>query len=157
MISEIFSDVILEGLYKLKLQDSVQLQIVLALYDRETVQHNGQTIFLRLKTAVKLFVDQMMRTRNFTVRNEVRDQKDDRRLPHQIPRQRQTKEKKKSGNEEEGTSDKRSEIPCRYRGCNTYKNVMEIWASSRVSKLQVRQKDGIHGKHVEAVENSAKG
>ena len=35
--SEMPSDVILEGLYKSKLQDSVQLQIVLALNDQETV------------------------------------------------------------------------------------------------------------------------
>ena len=64
------SDVILEGLYKSKLQDSVQLQTVLALYDEETVRNNGQTRYSRLKTSVKL-LDQMMRTRNFRVRNEV--------------------------------------------------------------------------------------
>ena len=34
--SDMPSDVILEGLYKSKLQDSVQLQTVLALYDQET-------------------------------------------------------------------------------------------------------------------------
>ena len=56
------SDVILEGLYKSKLQDSVQLQTVLALYDQETVRNNGQTMCLRLKTSVKLHIDQMMRT-----------------------------------------------------------------------------------------------
>ena len=48
----------------------------------------------------------------------VRDEKDDRLLPHQIRRPRLTKggEKsfKKSGNREESSSDKRSEIPCRY-------------------------------------------
>ena len=37
------SDVILEGLYKSKLQDSVQLQTVVALYDQETVRSNGQS------------------------------------------------------------------------------------------------------------------
>ena len=69
--SDMPSDVILEGLYKSKLQDSVQLQTVLALYDQETVRNNGQTSYLRLKTSVKLHIDQMMRTRNFRVRNEV--------------------------------------------------------------------------------------
>ena len=69
--SEIPADVILEGLYKSKLQDSVQLQTVLALYDQETARNNWQTHYLRLKTAVKLHIDQMMRTRNFRVRNEV--------------------------------------------------------------------------------------
>ena len=65
------SDVILEGLYKSKLQDSVQLQTVLALYDQEAVRNNGQTSYLRLKTSVKLHIDQMMRTRDIRVRNEV--------------------------------------------------------------------------------------
>ena len=51
------SDVILEGLYKSKLQDSVHLQTVLALYDQETVRNNGQTSYLRLKTSVKLHID----------------------------------------------------------------------------------------------------
>ena len=69
--SDMPSDVILEGLYKSKLQDSVQLQTVLALYDQETVRNNGQTSYLWLKTSVKLHIDQMMRTRNFRVRNEV--------------------------------------------------------------------------------------
>ena len=65
------SEVILEGLYTSKLQDSVQLQTVLALYDQETVRNNGQTSYLRLKTSVKLHIDQMMRTRNIRVRSEV--------------------------------------------------------------------------------------
>ena len=56
---------ILEGLHKSKLQDSVQLQTVLTLYDQETVRNNGQTSFLRLKTSVRLHIDQMMTTRNF--------------------------------------------------------------------------------------------
>ena len=61
------SDVILEGLYKSKLQDTA----VLPLYDQETVRKNGQTSFLRNKTSVKLHVGQMMTTRNFSVQNEV--------------------------------------------------------------------------------------
>ena len=65
------SVVILEGLYKIKLQDSVQHQTVLALYDQETVRNNGQTSSSRLKTSVKLHIDQMMRTGNFRVWNEV--------------------------------------------------------------------------------------
>ena len=70
-MSEMPSNVILKGLYKSELQDSVQLQTVLALYDQETIRNNGQTSCLRLKTSVKLHVDQMMRTRNFRVRNDV--------------------------------------------------------------------------------------
>ena len=64
------SDVILEGLCKSKLQDSVQLQTVLALYDHGTVRNNGQTSYLRLRTSVKLHIEQMMRSRNFRVRSE---------------------------------------------------------------------------------------
>ena len=37
--SDVPSDVILEGLYKSELQDSVQLQTVLAFYDQETVRN----------------------------------------------------------------------------------------------------------------------
>ena len=43
--SDMPSDVILEGLYKSKLQDSVQPRTVLALYDQETVRNNGHTNF----------------------------------------------------------------------------------------------------------------
>ena len=56
-VSEMPSDVILEGLYKSNLQDSVQLQTVLALYDPETVRNNEQTSHLRLRTSVKLHLD----------------------------------------------------------------------------------------------------
>ena len=45
--SDMPSDATLEGLYKSKLQDSVQLQTVLALYDQETIGNNGQTSCLR--------------------------------------------------------------------------------------------------------------
>ena len=69
-VSEVPSDTILEGLYKSKLQNSVQLQTVLALYDQETARskepNNQQS-----KTAVKLHFDLMMWTRNFRVRNDV--------------------------------------------------------------------------------------
>ena len=71
--SDMPSDVILEGLYKSKLQDSVQLQTVLVLYDQETARNNGEPNYSRLKTAVKLHIDQMMRTRNFRVGNDLVD------------------------------------------------------------------------------------
>ena len=40
--SETPAEMVLEGLYKSKLEDSVQLQTVLALYDQETARNNGQ-------------------------------------------------------------------------------------------------------------------
>ena len=58
------SDMIPEDLYKSKLQDSVQLQVVLTLYDQEITRNNGKSNYHKLKTAVKLHIDQMMRTRN---------------------------------------------------------------------------------------------
>ena len=58
--SEMPSGVILEGLYKKKFQDTVQLQTVLASYDQETVRNNGQTSYSRLKMSVKLHVDLIM-------------------------------------------------------------------------------------------------
>ena len=69
--NEIPTEMVLEGLYKPKLQDSVQLQTVLTLYDQETPRNNEQTIYSRLKTSVRLHVDQVKITRNFRVRNEV--------------------------------------------------------------------------------------
>ena len=65
------TEMVMEGFFKSKLQDSVQLQTVLALYDLETVRNNGQSSNSRLKTPVKLHIGQMMRTRNFRVHNEV--------------------------------------------------------------------------------------
>ena len=38
---------------------------------QETVRNSGQTSFLQLKTSVNFEIDQMMRTRNFRVQNEV--------------------------------------------------------------------------------------
>ena len=53
------------------MQDSVQLQTVLALYDQETVRNNEQTSYSRLKTSVRFHIDQMMRFRNFGFLDEV--------------------------------------------------------------------------------------
>ena len=57
------SDVILEGLYKSNSKTLCSF--------RETVRNNGQTSYLRLKTSVQRPIDQMMRTQNFRVGNEV--------------------------------------------------------------------------------------
>ena len=69
--NETLTDTVLEGLYKSKLQDSVQLQTVLALYDQETVRNGGQTSYSRLKTSVRLYIVQKMRSRNLQARNEM--------------------------------------------------------------------------------------
>ena len=40
-VSEMPSDMILEGLYKSKLEESLQLQTVMAVYDQESARNNG--------------------------------------------------------------------------------------------------------------------
>ena len=40
------------------------------MYDQEIVRNNGQPSYSRLKTSVRLHIDQTMRTRNFRVRHE---------------------------------------------------------------------------------------
>ena len=66
-----FSDPILKGLYKSKLQNSAQLRIMMALYDQDVARNNGTPNYQQLKTAVKLHYDQMMRTRNFRAGSDV--------------------------------------------------------------------------------------
>ena len=61
-VSEMPSDMILEGLYKSKIGNSVQLQTVMALYDQETAR-TKEPNYHKLKTAAKLHLYQMMRTR----------------------------------------------------------------------------------------------
>ena len=68
---EPLSDKVLEGLQKSKLKDSVQLQTVLALYGPETVRNKKQTSYSRLKTSVRFFFDQKMRSRNLKARNDM--------------------------------------------------------------------------------------
>ena len=58
--SETPTEIVLEGLYKSELQDSVQLQTVLALYDQETIRNNGQPSYQRLEASGRLHVDQTM-------------------------------------------------------------------------------------------------
>ena len=70
-VSEMPADVILEGLYKSKLQKSVQLRTVMALYCQEVARNNGTSNYQQLKTAVKLRNDHMMRNRNSRVGSDV--------------------------------------------------------------------------------------
>ena len=62
---------VLEGLYNSKLQDSFQLQTVLALYEQENVRNNEQPSYSRLKTSVRRHIDRTVRMRNFRPRNEM--------------------------------------------------------------------------------------
>ena len=68
--SEIPTEMVLEGLFKSKLHDSVQLQTVLAFFEQEDVRNNEPPSYHRLKTIVRRRVDQTVRTRNFRARNK---------------------------------------------------------------------------------------
>ena len=52
--SEIFSETILEGVCKSKLQDSVQLHSVLAVYEQENVRNNEPPNYSKMETSVRL-------------------------------------------------------------------------------------------------------
>ena len=69
--SEIPTEMVLEGAFKSKLQDSVQLQTLLSVYEQKNIRNSEQPSYSRLKTSVKLHIDQTLRTRNFRARNEI--------------------------------------------------------------------------------------
>ena len=54
---EIPTETVLEGLCKSKLQDSVQLQTVLAVYEQENVRNNEPPNNSRLKTILRRHLD----------------------------------------------------------------------------------------------------
>ena len=66
--TKIPSDEILERLYKLKIRESVQLKIVLELYDLDVHQKISVPNLQKLKTMVKRSLDQKLRLRNFDAR-----------------------------------------------------------------------------------------
>ena len=68
--SEAPKENVLESLYKLKVQDTVQLQTVLAMYEQEFVRNREMPSYQRLKIMVRRHIDQMARTRNFNARKE---------------------------------------------------------------------------------------
>ena len=69
--SEIPAEMVLEVFFKSKLQDSVQLQTVLALSEQENIRINEPPSYSRLKTTVRRHIDHTMRTQNLRARNEI--------------------------------------------------------------------------------------
>ena len=67
-MTKIPSDDILEGLYKLRIRESVKLKTVLELYDLETHQKKLGPDYHSLKTIVKRSIEQDLRNRNFGAR-----------------------------------------------------------------------------------------
>ena len=57
-------------IWRHNIRNSVQLQTVLALYERENFRSNEQPSCSRVKTSVTRHVDQMVWTRNFKALNE---------------------------------------------------------------------------------------
>ena len=70
-ITKIPSDHFLESLHKLRTRESDQLKTVLEMYDIEIHQKLSMPDYQKLKTMVKISIDQKLRLRNFDARNEI--------------------------------------------------------------------------------------
>ena len=68
-MTQIPSDDILEGLYKLRIRESEKLKTALELYNMETTQKKAGPDYHRLKTMVKRSIGQNLRIMNFEARN----------------------------------------------------------------------------------------
>ena len=68
-MTQIPSDDILEGLYKLRIRESEKLKTVLELYNMEIHQKKARPDYQRLKTMVKRSTEQNLRIKNFEARN----------------------------------------------------------------------------------------
>ena len=68
-MTQIPSDDILEGLYKLRIRESEKLKTVLELYNMEIHQKKAGPDYHRLKTMVKRSIEQNLRIKNFEARN----------------------------------------------------------------------------------------
>ena len=68
-MTKIPSDDILEGLYKLRIQESEKRKTVLGLYNMEIHQKKIGPDYHRLKTMVKRSIEQSLRMKNFEARN----------------------------------------------------------------------------------------
>ena len=68
-MTQIPSDDILEGLYKLRVRESEKLMTVLELYNMDIHQKKAGPDYHRLKTRVKRSIEQNIRIKNFEARN----------------------------------------------------------------------------------------
>ena len=68
-MTQIPSDDILEGLYKLRIRESEKLKTVLELYNMDIHQKKAGPDYHRLKTMVKRRIEQNLRIKNFEARN----------------------------------------------------------------------------------------
>ena len=68
-MTQIPSDDILEGLYKLRIRESEKLKTVLELYNLDIHQNKAGPDYQRWKTMVKRSIEQNLRIKNFEARN----------------------------------------------------------------------------------------
>ena len=61
---------VLEGLYVSKLQDSSQINTIMALYNPKILRRGGKRGYHRLRMCVKLYIEQAQRSKNFRIHNE---------------------------------------------------------------------------------------
>ena len=64
-MTQIPSDDILEGLYKLRIRESEKLKTVVELYKKEIHQKKAGPDYHRFKTMVKRSIEQNLRVKNF--------------------------------------------------------------------------------------------
>ena len=70
-MTQIPSDEILEGLYKLRKREAGKLKTVLELYNMEIHQKKAGPDYHRLKTMVKRSIEQNLRIKNFEASTEI--------------------------------------------------------------------------------------
>ena len=68
-MTQIPSDEIMEGLYKLRIRESEKFKTVFELYNMEIHQKKAEPDYHRLKTMVKRSIQQNLRMMNFEARN----------------------------------------------------------------------------------------
>ena len=61
----------MEGLYVSMLQDSSQVQTMMALYNQEILRGEGQRDYHKLRMCVKLHIEQAQRSEKFRVQSEI--------------------------------------------------------------------------------------
>ena len=69
------SDKVLEGLYISKLQDSSQVQTIMALYNQEILREGGKRDYHRLRMCVKLHVEQAPRSKKIRIQSEITERR----------------------------------------------------------------------------------
>ena len=155
------SDKILEGLYKSKLQNSVQLQTVLRVKKgrQPTLRGQWESVFSGRhmdNVPKETPVVSVTKSKTLETEDKVRGDKDDRLLLHPIRRQNRQTARDRNPNMDQAVNRKNwldmSEIPCRFRFCKNPSRKCwhpPVCLNFRSEKACVRG-DKCHFRHVEA-------